>query len=62
MAPSPAWAYNEAAMERLSLLNDILFKIVFGSESSRPVLRALLNALLGFSGEGRIVDLEILNP
>ncbi len=49
-------------MERLSLLNDIIFKIVFGSESSRPVLRALLNALLSLSGSERIVDLEMLNP
>ncbi|MEW6284296.1 MAG: Rpn family recombination-promoting nuclease/putative transposase [Candidatus Eremiobacterota bacterium] len=49
-------------MERLSLLNDIIFKIVFGTEASSPVLRALLNALLGLSGQERIAELEILNP
>ncbi|MBI3926659.1 MAG: PD-(D/E)XK nuclease family transposase [Armatimonadetes bacterium] len=49
-------------MKGLSLLNDIIFKIVFGTDVSRPVLRALLNALLGLSGERRIVDLDILNP
>ncbi len=38
-----------------SLLNDIIFKIVFGSDSSVPVLRALLNALLGLQGSARIV-------
>ncbi|MEW6281376.1 MAG: Rpn family recombination-promoting nuclease/putative transposase [Candidatus Eremiobacterota bacterium] len=49
-------------MERLSLLNDIIFKIVFGSEASSPVLRALLNALLGLSCAERIAAVEILNP
>ncbi|MEW6280030.1 MAG: Rpn family recombination-promoting nuclease/putative transposase [Candidatus Eremiobacterota bacterium] len=49
-------------MGGLTLLNDIIFKIVFGSETSRPVLRALLNALLGLSGRERIADLDILNP
>lgn len=33
---------------RFSLLNDVIFKVVFGSESSRPVLKPLLNALLVF--------------
>lgn len=49
-------------MERRTLLNDIVFKIVFGTEANRPILRALLNALLGFSGDERIEDLELLNP
>jgi hypothetical protein len=44
------------------LLNDILFKIVFGSQQSEPVLRALLNALLCLEGDQAIVELEILNP
>jgi hypothetical protein len=43
-------------------MNDILFKIVFGTEQSEPVLRPLLNALLGLMGENRIVQLQILNP
>ena len=44
------------------LLNDVLFKIVFGSPSSEPVLRALLNALLGYTGEDRIAELQVQNP
>ena len=49
-------------MGRHTLLNDIVFKIVFGTEQNRHLLRALLNALLGLSDKRRIVDLEILNP
>lgn len=45
-----------------SLLNDIIFKLVFGSPNSEPVLRALINALLSLEGDKRIVSLEILNP
>ncbi|MBI4861011.1 MAG: Rpn family recombination-promoting nuclease/putative transposase [Candidatus Riflebacteria bacterium] len=45
-----------------SLINDIVFKIVFGTAQNRHLLRALLNALLGLGGDRRIVDLEILNP
>ena len=44
------------------LLNDILFKIVFGSRDSEPVLRALLNALLNRTDSETLVALEILNP
>ena len=49
-------------MAHPGLLNDVLFKIVFGSEKSTPRLRALLNALLSLEGVEKIVDLEILNP
>ena len=49
-------------MRQPSLLNDILFKIVFGSEKSEPVLRALLNALLRLEGEDQVVSLTIINP
>jgi len=44
------------------ILNDILFRIVFGSQSNEPVLRALLNALLGLQDQDRIVELILLNP
>lgn len=54
--------YNEPVTEGLFLLNDVIFKVVFGSEKSTPVLRALLNALLGLAGDERIASLEILNP
>lgn len=36
---------NRVTMEPVSLLKDVVFKIVFAAESRRPVLRALLNAL-----------------
>ncbi len=44
------------------LLNDVLFKIVFGVQNSEPVLIALLNALLGYTGSQKIVSLTIVNP
>ena len=44
------------------LLNDVIFKLVFGGSHSEAVLRYLLNALLALNGEDRIVGLEILNP
>lgn len=44
------------------LLNDVLFKIVFGVPNSEPVLIALLNAILGYSGSQKIVSLTIVNP
>jgi len=49
-------------MNAQGLLNDILFKIVFGADTSEPVLLALLNALLGYSGEHKIAELSIVNP
>jgi len=45
-----------------SLINDVLFKIVFGASNSEPVLVALLNALLGYTGEQKSVSLMISNP
>ncbi|MBI4871702.1 MAG: Rpn family recombination-promoting nuclease/putative transposase [Candidatus Riflebacteria bacterium] len=50
------------SVRSLSLLNDIVFKCIFGTEQNTPILRALLNALLDLSGEARIVELEIQNP
>lgn len=45
-----------------ALMNDILFQVVFGTERNEPLLRALLNALLGRTGDERITHLDILNP
>ncbi len=45
-----------------SLLNDVLFKIVFGTSHSEPILTALLNALLSYTGDQRIESLTIDNP
>jgi predicted transposase/invertase (TIGR01784 family) len=44
------------------LLNDVMFKIVFGSEGNEELLRYLLNALLEYEGDNAIVSLNILNP
>lgn len=44
------------------ILNDILFKIVFGTQAGEPILRALVNALLDLEGEHKIVALTLLNP
>src|SRR5262245_32054393 len=44
------------------LLNDVIFKVVFGTQRNEAVLRALLNALLGLTGTARIESLQILNP
>lgn len=44
------------------LLNDILFKIVFGNPKRERLLRALLNALLEYEGERRIASLTIVSP
>jgi len=44
------------------ILNDILFKIVFGTTSGEPTMRALVNALLDLQGADEIVELILLNP
>ena len=49
-------------MAKPSLLNDILFHIVFGSKGSEKLTRHLLNALLGYTGLQKIQTLEIINP
>lgn len=49
-------------MRHPGLLNDIMFKIVFGTEQGLPILRALLNALLDLTGEQKIGELELLAP
>ncbi len=54
-------SYNQT-MRHPGLLNDIMFKIVFGHSQSTPILRALINALLDLRADDRIVDLVILNP
>jgi len=44
------------------ILNDVLFKIVFGTQSGEPMLRALVNALLDLSGDNEIAELTLINP
>lgn len=45
-----------------SIINDIIFKIVFAKEENKRLLMALLNAILGYSGLTAITDITILNP
>jgi predicted transposase/invertase (TIGR01784 family) len=44
------------------MMNDVIFKFVFGSSDSEPVLRDLLNGLLNRRGDDRITEVEIENP
>ncbi len=45
----------------INLRNDLIFKFVFGNEKNEKILIALLNAILGFEGEDKIVKLTFLN-
>ncbi|CAN0192296.1 unnamed protein product [Phaeothamnion confervicola] len=46
----------------ITLLNDVLFKVVFGSQRHSEALRGLLNAILDLTGDRRIAEITILNP
>ena len=46
----------------LTLLNDILFKVVFGTQRNSEALRGLLNAILHLDGPDRIEEITLLNP
>jgi len=57
------WLMDVTARRNITsnVMTDILFKIVFGTtDDSEPVLRVLLNAVLGLSEEDRITDLFLL--
>ena len=49
-------------MRFLDVRTDFAFKKVFGSQQSKPVLIDFLNAMLDYSGEFAIADLEIVDP
>ena len=49
-------------MRRPGLLNDIMFKIVFGTQQGVPVLIELINALLDLREGDEITGLELLRP
>ena len=53
---------GKATVSYPGLLNDVLFKIVFGGSQSGTVLKFLLNALLQLSGGDKIAEVEILSP
>ena len=43
-------------------LNDVIFKIVFGTQQNERFLRSLVNAVLGLSGLDKIEELVLLSP
>lgn len=45
---------------RRTLLNDVVFKIVFGGAQNERLLRSLLNAVLELEGQDKILSLELL--
>ena len=49
-------------MRFLDVRTDFAFKKVFGSQQSKPVLIDFLNAILDYTGEFAIADLEIVDP
>jgi predicted transposase/invertase (TIGR01784 family) len=49
-------------MQFLDVKTDYAFKRVFGSQQSKPILIAFLNALLEYEGEHAITELEIVDP
>jgi hypothetical protein len=49
-------------VECLSLMDDIVFKSVFGRSTAIPILIPLLNAVLGYRNGDRIKEALIVNP
>ncbi|HPZ09239.1 MAG TPA: Rpn family recombination-promoting nuclease/putative transposase [Candidatus Eremiobacteraeota bacterium] len=45
----------------INLRNDIIFKAIFGYEKNEKLLISLLNAILGLTGNKKIVSLTFLN-
>jgi len=45
-----------------SIINDIIFKIVFAKDENKRILMALLNVILGYGGQDAIVEITIMNP
>lgn len=45
----------------INLKNDIIFKVVFGSEKNAKILISLLNAVLDLNDNEKIVSLTFLN-
>jgi len=42
--------------------NDLAFKKIFGNEKHKNILISFLNAVLDFTGDKEIVDVELVNP
>lgn len=46
----------------MRLVNDKVFKAVFGSESTKEILTAFINAILDYPDDRKITELILLNP
>lgn len=46
----------------IKIVNDLVFKAVFGQTKNKQLLIYLINALLDYKKENEIIDIEILNP
>ena len=42
--------------------NDLAFKKIFGNEKKTEILISLINSILGFTGDNRVVSVTIVNP
>ena len=49
-------------MKFVDIKNDIAFRKIFGNSNKKEILISFLNAVLGFSGNNKIVSVTILNP
>jgi len=49
-------------MKFVDIKNDIAFRKIFGNENKKEILISFLNAVLGFTGDSKIVTVTILNP
>lgn len=49
-------------MKFVDVTNDIAFRKIFGNENKKISLISFLNAVLNFSNDNKIVEVEILNP
>lgn len=48
--------------ERLDPKVDVVFKQIFGAEKNKPILISFLNAVLEWSGDRQVVEVDLLNP
>jgi len=49
-------------MKFADIKNDIAFRKIFGNENKKEILISLLNAVLGYTGDKKIVSITLLNP
>jgi len=49
-------------MRFVDVTNDIAFRRIFGNENKTKILISFLNAILGFKGGKKIVEVKIVNP